>query len=82
MKNGYDVARAIALGASAGGFARQVFQAFVNGGREGAEAFLNRVENELRAVMLLSGAQSVDELRRAPRMIGPQLREWMALTDR
>ena len=82
MKNGYDVARAIALGASAGGFARQVFQAFVNGGREGAEAFLNRVENELRAVMLLSGAQNVDELRRAPRMIGPQLREWMTLTDR
>ena len=79
MRNGYDVARAIALGASAGGFARQVFMAFLEGGRPAAEAFLTRVENELRAVMLLVGASNVAELRQAPRYITGELRDWMAL---
>ena len=79
MSNGYDVARAIALGASAGGFARQVFMAFLNGGRPAAEAFLTRVENELRAVMLLVGASNVAELRQAPRYITGELRDWMEL---
>ncbi len=79
MSNGYDVARAIALGASAGGFARQVFMAFLEGGRPAAEAFLTRVENELRAVMLLVGASNVAELRQAPRYITGELRDWMKL---
>lgn len=79
MRNGYDVARALALGASAGGFARQVFMAFLEGGRPAAEAFLTRVENELRAVMLLVGASNVAELRQAPRYITGELRDWMEL---
>lgn len=79
MRNGYDVARALALGASAGGFARQVFMAFLEGGRPAAEAFLTRVEHELRAVMLLVGASNVAELRQAPRYITGELRDWMEL---
>lgn len=79
MKDGYDVARAIALGASAGGFARQVFMAFTEGGEAAAEAFLEKVEQELRAVMLLVGAGSLAELRTAPRFIDGELQRWMDL---
>lgn len=78
IRTGVDIARAIALGATAGGIARQVFMAFEEGGSEGAEAFLAQVEAELRAVMLLCGARTVAELRRAPRVITGDLRDWMA----
>ena len=78
IKTGLDVARAIALGARAAGIARPVLQAFVEGGRAGAEAYLDGVEAELRAVMLLTGAGSIDELRDAPRVLGPTLERWLA----
>ena len=79
MRTGLDIARAIALGASAGGIARGVFQAFESGGRAGANAFLDRIEQELRAVMLLVGAKDVEALRRAPRIILGDLKAWLAL---
>ncbi|HJL05035.1 MAG TPA: type 2 isopentenyl-diphosphate Delta-isomerase [Polyangiaceae bacterium LLY-WYZ-15_(1-7)] len=82
MRTGYDVARAVALGATAGGFARNVFKAFLEGGAEGAEAFLDQVEREIRAVMLLVGARNVSELRAAPRFITGELRQWMELASR
>ena len=80
MRTGVDAARAIALGATAAGFARNVFKAFVEGGRDGAERFLLRVEEQIRAVMLLCGASTVAELRDAPRLYGSELEKWMALT--
>jgi isopentenyl-diphosphate delta-isomerase len=76
IATGYDVARAIALGASAGGIARNVFKAFMVGGAAGAEAFLDRVERELRAVMLLTGCATLDALMRAPRILTGELAEW------
>ncbi len=77
VKTGLDVARAIALGAAAGGIARPVYMALTNGGPQAAEAFLEGVERELRAVMLLVGAGNLDALRRAPRVITGELREWI-----
>lgn len=74
--SGIDVAKAIALGAHAAGIARPVLQAFVAGGREGALAFLDQVEAELRAVMLLVGAGDVSRLRRAPLLLSPELERW------
>jgi isopentenyl-diphosphate delta-isomerase len=79
LRDGYDAARAIALGASAAGFARQVYMACTQGGRAGAEAFLTRVETQLRTLMLLVGAKDIRALQRAPRLITGELRDWMAL---
>ncbi len=75
---GSDVARAIALGASAAGIARPVLQAHRKGGRAGAEAYLEGVERELRAIMLLTGSADVAALRRAPRVIIGELEKWIA----
>src|SRR5688572_4822520 len=77
VMSGVDAARAIALGATAAGIARPVLMALREGGRAGAIAFFDRVERELRAVMLLSGSRDVAALRRARKIIGGELRRWV-----
>jgi isopentenyl-diphosphate delta-isomerase len=77
VATGFDVARAIALGASAAGIARPALKALVAGGRAGAVAFFEAVEAELRAVMLLTGSANLQALRTAPRILGSELRAWM-----
>ena len=79
VRTGLDVARAIALGAKIAGIARPVLQAFKEGGEAGAEAFLERVERELKTVMLLTGSRTLANLERAPRVIRGELNDWLAL---
>jgi isopentenyl-diphosphate delta-isomerase len=76
--SGLDVARAVALGASAAGIARPVLRALSSGGRPAALAFLDGVEAELRATMLLTGSRDLASLRRAPRVIVGELAQWLA----
>lgn len=78
IKTGIDVARAIALGASAAGIARPAYQAFLTGGELGTHAFFDEIEQELRAVMLLTGSASLEALSRAPRIITGELRDHLA----
>jgi isopentenyl-diphosphate delta-isomerase len=78
IRTGMDVARAIALGASCAGIARNVYQAFLEGGVDGARSFLLRIERELRSVMLLCGAKTIEELQQAPRVVTGELRDWIA----
>ena len=75
---GLEVAKAIALGASAAGIARPVLQTLTSGGRTAAENYLDGIEAELRAAMLLVGAGNIAELRRAPRIISGELASWIA----
>jgi isopentenyl-diphosphate delta-isomerase len=79
IATGLDVARAIALGATAAGFARPVLRALSSGGRQGATAMLDGVENELRAAMLLTGSRDLAALRRAPRVVVGELSAWLKL---
>ncbi len=77
VATGLDAARAIALGASAAGIARPMLKALTAGGRAGALAFLDGILTELRAVMLLTGSKDVAALRKAPRLLGAELRLWI-----
>ncbi len=78
ISTGLDVARAIALGASAAGVARPVLRAWAHGGPAEAIELLARIEMELRAVMLLTGCRDLSDLRRAPRVIEGALERWIA----
>lgn len=82
VASGVDVAKAIALGASAAGIARPVLQAFVRGGEEGAHALLDQIERELRAVMLLTGSADIAALGRAPKILGSELRAYVESSSR
>jgi isopentenyl-diphosphate delta-isomerase len=80
VATGLEVAKSIALGATAAGIARPVLQALTSAGRAGAERFLDGIESELRAAMLLVGAGSLQALRLAPRVVLGELRSWMELS--
>jgi len=67
----------IALGATAAGVARPVLKALISGGRAAATAFLERMEAELVAAMLLTGSRTLSALRRAPRVLVGELSTWM-----
>jgi isopentenyl-diphosphate Delta-isomerase len=77
IADGLDVAKAIALGASAAGIARPLLQALETGGREAVLARLERIETELRMAMLLVGAKDLKSLKRARRVITGELGEWI-----
>ncbi len=80
LKSGTDVAKAVALGATAGGIAAQVLKAQKAGGYEGAKAYLQQVMHSVRAHMLLTGSRTVAELRAAPKIVTGELAHWMPQT--
>lgn len=77
LRTGSDVARAVALGATAGGLAAPVLKAHRAGGYDGVVAFLRRVVLTVRSIMLLTGSRTVADLQRAPRVLGPTLARWV-----
>ena len=77
IRSGLDIAKAIALGASAGGIARSSLQALESGGSEAAVAYFHGIEVELRTAMLLVGAKTLPALRAVPRVIRGELRDWL-----
>lgn len=82
VSSGVDIAKAVALGATAGGIARPVLQALTEGGPDGAKAFLTRVRREIASVMLLVGAKTVADLRHADVILGERLEQWRLLAER
>ena len=81
VRSGVDIARALALGASAAGIARPALQAFQRSGDEGLTAWIEEVVSELRAVMLLTGSRSVADLHRTPRVVRGELRDWLGVQE-
>jgi isopentenyl-diphosphate delta-isomerase len=76
IRNGLDVARAIALGATAGGLAAPVLRAHRAGGLPGTLEFLEHIIAGVRTAMILTGSRTVAELRRARRVLTGELLAW------
>ncbi|PIE05853.1 MAG: type 2 isopentenyl-diphosphate Delta-isomerase [Sorangium cellulosum] len=77
---GVDIAKAIVLGATAAGMARPILKALSLGGPEAVHAELERIELELRTVMLLVGARDIEALSRVPRLFSVELERWLGLS--
>jgi isopentenyl-diphosphate delta-isomerase len=77
LRDGHDVARALALGATCGGLAAPVLRAERAGGEAGAFAFLHRTLQSLRTITLLCGCARAADLASAPRHLGATLRSWL-----
>jgi isopentenyl-diphosphate delta-isomerase len=77
IRGALDVARAIALGAEAASLALPFLRAFAGGGGKELDAVAAQLIEGLRAACLLTGSSRVEELRQAPRVLGPELRGWL-----
>jgi len=82
VRTGLDVAKAIALGALAGGLAKP----FLNPATNGSDAVIERVEDliaELRTAMFVTGSKSISDLQRTEYVLLGETREYIAQrTDR
>ncbi len=76
VRSGLDIARAVALGASAAGIAGGVLKAAATS-YEATKAELAQLVYELKVAMFLTGSKSVAELRRVPHVIVGETREWL-----
>lgn len=76
IRDGVDMAKALALGASLTSLSQPVLQAAVEGLKE-TKKMLSLLIEELRNVMFLVGADSVKNLREAPIVITGKTAEWL-----
>lgn len=65
LRSGLDLAKALALGAHAGGFALPVIRAAKEGGADAVEDLLRGYERSLKTILLLTSCRTPADLRRA-----------------
>jgi isopentenyl-diphosphate delta-isomerase len=78
VRSGLDVAKGIALGASAAGMAKPMLEA----AREGSDAVVKELEAviaELKAAMFLTGSSSLDDLRAQRCIVNRPTADWVDL---
>jgi len=78
IRNGLEVAKAIALGACVAGAALPVYRAYRSGGIDGAVQFVDQLIDGLKAAMLLTGSRSLANLSRQPLIFGERINAWLA----
>ncbi len=76
VRSGLDVARAIALGATAAGTAGGVLRAASTGYAETKEE-LETLVHELKVAMFLTGSRTVADLSKAPYVVTGETRAWL-----
>jgi len=76
LRSGLDIAKSIALGASMAGLARPILLSASKGYEETKRTICSLI-NQLRNVMFLVGAESIERLKRAPLVILGRTAEWL-----
>jgi isopentenyl-diphosphate delta-isomerase len=78
IRDGTDIAKALALGASLGSLAQPVLESAVESA-DATEDLLSVFIEELKNVMFLVGVDKVENLMRAPIVVGRETAEWLKL---
>jgi len=76
LNTGLDAAKAISLGATAGGFSRKLLAPAMESA-DAVEKELNMLITELKAAMFLVGARDIDAMQNTPVIVTGQLSEWL-----
>lgn len=77
LKDGYDVAKAIALGAKAVALAGKLLYILVTKGTKALTAHILNMNRVLKYVMVMVGADDLEKLRNTPTVITGKTREWL-----
>lgn len=78
VRSGLDAARALALGATLVGMGFPFLKA-ASEGEDAVREFLDQFITELTVAMQLSGAATVEDLRRVPVVVGGATRDWLEM---
>jgi isopentenyl-diphosphate delta-isomerase len=81
IRGALDAVRALALGAEAVSVALPFLRAYAARGEQGVFEIAAGLCEGVRALMLLMGARRLGDLRRVPRVVGPELAAWLAVPD-
>ncbi|WP_226679732.1 type 2 isopentenyl-diphosphate Delta-isomerase [Sutcliffiella horikoshii] len=73
-----DIAKAVALGASAVGMAGYFLKVFMEEGQEGLIQLIQQTHEELRWMMTALGASTIEELQQAPVVIKGETYHWLS----
>lgn len=76
VRNGFHVAKAIALGAHYGGLAMPILKSVSKSGKEAKESLLSVIE-EFRTAMFLTGSGNLDQLHKCRVVVTGRTREWL-----
>jgi isopentenyl-diphosphate delta-isomerase len=76
IRSGVDAAKGIALGASVTSLSKPILQSAVKGAKETVKT-LSLLTDELRNVMFLVGADSIEQLKKTPMVITGRTSEWL-----
>lgn len=79
LANGLDVAKALVLGAGLAGIAGKILQVLMEKSEQDLFKYIENVVDDLRRVMLITGAKNVAELARKPVVITGETAEWLSL---
>jgi isopentenyl-diphosphate delta-isomerase len=78
LRTGLDLAKAIVMGANAGGFARTL----LNGADSGADILEKQIQQilrDLKIVMFLTSSRNVKDLKKAKYFVSNSLRQWLSV---
>ncbi len=78
VRDGLEVAKALALGADFGGLALPFFRAQQTGGVDGVRRAAAALVAALTQALALTGSRNVRELRSGPRVVTGELKDWLA----
>jgi len=82
LRNGLEMAKAIALGARLCGAALPIYRAYRTAGLDGAVTLIHEFIDGIKAAMLLTGSRTIADLAQQPLVIGERLKAWLAAVQR
>lgn len=76
LRNGLDMAKAIALGADLCGIALPFLRIVAKEGVSGAERFVDGLKRDFRHALFLTGCRNLEELKKTNLVLGTRLKAW------
>jgi isopentenyl-diphosphate delta-isomerase len=76
VRDGLEIAKAIAMGASACGIALPMLRILDRLGPEGLSLYIDELQKELKMMMFLNGCETIDELKNASYVLQGKTLGW------